>query len=343
MIDTAEVVQVAGHSSSNDGHDITTDILQKVPERLIEYCAKNLSPLPTDINLMNGHIAHYMIQVLKDTSRSRAYSIASMLVNKYPQLGDRVRGQTFGKGYESLGMRIYNATNYRKDINDKKRKGAPDALFNVEEEEERSIVSRRQDQYGCVEYLAGPRPDDYGTLEEKRLWLFNIYNDPTKWNLEEIIAVLNATYYSQRQMINAENRCILQFILYWPFFGESKFLLKHASRVIYGKEGRLGEDIYSIWHKNLKSTAPAFKQHCKDLCLTAKSKEKKTKNAPDFQYMEVVIVQAEEMCKDFQNEIPNAIVMFQLLVAYFKEEEDLLLKLIDVSFYYSLNILSYNF
>lgn len=49
---------------------------------------------------------------------------------------------------------------------------------------------------------------------------------------------IKSTFYFQRMMINAENRCILQLIMYWLFLGESKYLLEHASRVIYDKDGR---------------------------------------------------------------------------------------------------------
>lgn len=183
-------------SSTNESEEsvsrnILPDILQKVPERVIEYCAKTVIPIPTDFMLMNAQLGHYMLQDLKDHSCSRTYSIAAMFVNQYPLLGDHVKGQTIGKGYETLGMRIYNAVNYRKGINDKKRKGAPDPLFNVEEEEDGSKISRRQDQYGCLEYRPGIPPDDLVALSEKCLWPYNLYKEPTQWNSVEISAALN--------------------------------------------------------------------------------------------------------------------------------------------------------
>lgn len=310
--------------------NILSDVIQKVPERIIEYCKKNMTLLPEDVRLMNVQIANYAIQTLKDTSRSTAYSIALMLVNKFPQLADRVKDQPIGKGHESLGMRIYNAINCRKDANDKKRKAGPHPLFDTMEEID-NTASRRQDQYGCVEYQPKILETDFEKLEEKRLQLFDLYNSPNQWDFKEITIVLNDLFHSLRFMINAENRCVLKVILHCPFLGESKFLLEHASRVIYGKEGRSGKTLNDIWHENIMTTVPAMKEYCNSLYFLAEQKKKKSKNDPILKKIYSMIVEAEIMCKKTEDQIPIAICFFQILIAYLNEKEELLIKVIEVS------------
>lgn len=103
------------------------------------------------------------------------------------------------------------------------------------------------------------------------------------------------------------------------------------------------KNIDNIWHESLTSTVPAFKQHCKSLCLSSKSKKNKPTNSPDFQYIEEMIIQAENMCKDLQNEIPNTILVFKLLVSYLRKEEDLHIEVIDVSLHSPFFFFSTNF
>lgn len=314
-------------------HGVWSDILKKIPERILEYCKKNIKPLPSDVKLMNGQIAHYAIQVLKDTSRRTAYLIASMLVKNYPQLADTVKGIRIGKGHESLGMQIYNAINFRKDVKSKKRKASgPHPLFEMEKlSEENSKISRRQDNYGCVEYETNVSPTHLTELEEKRLRLFQLYSNPEEWSFQDISNMLNDLFDSLRLIINAENRCIFEVFLHCPFLGESNYLVQHASRVIYGKGGRSGKSLTDIWDENVTITEPALKQYCKSLYLLSESAKRKPKNSSVLKNINDLIAEAQAMCKKTCNKIPDLIYMFKIIAAFLEEDEDYLMKVIEVS------------
>ena len=248
----------------------------------------------------------------------------------FPTLGDYAKVVTLGKGFETLREQIYHTVNYRKESSDKnQRKRRPNnSPFDVEEENTSSI-SRKQENYGCMEYVSPTSSnEDSSALEEKRLWLVELYQKPAEWDPEKISNDLHATFHSLRLMINAENRNIIVLFSHWPFLAESNYWLQHASRVIYGKDGRFGKTLQQIFQENHGRTMPALIQHCKALCLTTK---KKTKNSPDMDRITELMRTAQDMTKSVNSEIPKAVLMFRLLIAVFKKEERFLLTIIPVS------------
>ena len=310
--------------------NILDDVIQNIPIQLKEDCFMGKIPSPADRRLMIQGIAHYMLHDLKNSSRGMAEDIAKMLFERFPTLGDYAKGVPLGKGFETLREQIYHAVNYRKESSDKKqRKRRPnDSFFDVEEENTSSIL-RKQDDYGCMEYGSPTSSsEDSSALEEKRLGLVELYQKLAEWDPEKISNDLHATFNSLRLMINAENRNIIVLFSQWPFLAESNYLLQHASRVIYGKDGRSGKTLQQIFQENHGRTMPALIQHCKALCLT---KKKKTKNSPDMDHIKELIRTAQDMTISMNSEIPNAVLMFRLLIAVFKEEERFLLSVIPVS------------
>ena len=68
-------------------------------------------------------VVEYMIEILKDTSRKRATEIAKILSATYPEtfcdvVGDQV---SWGTGYESVRLEIYNAVLYKRNSQSKKK------------------------------------------------------------------------------------------------------------------------------------------------------------------------------------------------------------------------------
>ncbi|XP_033222987.1 uncharacterized protein LOC117176792 [Belonocnema kinseyi] len=322
--------------NANDIHDVNQiaakntldDVIKIIPIHLKEDCSRGKTPRPADRRLMVQGIAHYMLHDLTDASRGMAENIDKMLFERFPTLGDYIKGVPLGNGFETLREQIYHAVNYRKESSAKKnrKRRLNDPLFDVEETS--SSISRKQDDYRCMEYgLPTISTEDSIVLEEKRLELVELYKKPSEWDPEKTSNDLNTLFGPLRLMINAENRNISVLFSYWPFLAESKYLLEHASRVIYGQDGRFGRTLQQIFQVNHGSTMPALIQYCKALCLT---RTKKTKNSPDTNIIMDLIKTAQDMAKTTNSEMPNAVLMFQLLIAVFKEEERFLLTVIPI-------------
>ncbi|XP_039315486.1 uncharacterized protein LOC105205425 isoform X4 [Solenopsis invicta] len=131
-------------------------VWSKLSERIVAACVRGDKLCFSDRKAVIQKIVEYMIDTLKNTTRSKAHEIATILCNTYPKtFADTIgNDEMWGSGLETVRLEIYNACLYK--INSKKRKSFSkatnyDSDDAEQEERQQQATSRRQDEYGCVE------------------------------------------------------------------------------------------------------------------------------------------------------------------------------------------------
>lgn len=241
--------------------------MEKFPTRLLNCCREGKKVFHTDRLAMVATIADYMLYNLKTCSRSVAQKIASEIVAMFPaSFEDKIGGQTVGQGMESLRTQIYNSVNYRKDDSLKKRRKAM-VLGNesYESQENTCKISRRRDEYRCVEYeTLMPKDETLKTLEEKRVWMVNNYFQANGRNEKEVQYFMNITYYLQRAEIIKSERNLIVLFERWTYLKKIEYFLSHSSRL-------LGQDLIESWQNSILNTS----QHIRKYFKTKYSEQKR--------------------------------------------------------------------
>lgn len=203
------------------------NIWKKFPKRLIEFCEKEQRAYEVDRRSLVAGIADYMSQDLKDFSRRTAERIAKIITDKYPKtFGDMINQKFVGSGMESLRQQIYNAVNYRKYDKEMKRRAAIRLSDEaIDDPLPENVKSRKQDEYGCVEYQPLLPATETATSQlEKKQQLIHFSTSGEK-DMEKISQLMDETYSTQRLDINKPTRDLVALFKAWPYLQISKHLI----------------------------------------------------------------------------------------------------------------------
>ncbi|KYQ53630.1 hypothetical protein ALC60_02137, partial [Trachymyrmex zeteki] len=176
-----------------------------------------------------------------------------------------------------------------------------------------ALLLRRQDEYGCVKYAPKlPSTENSTTQETKRLRLIHLFNNIHKRDSKEISRLMEETYSTQRAVINDKNRDLLKLSTEWSFLKDPDYFVQHSCIL-------LRKDISKVWVDSIKRIKPLrqYLQFCK-----RGNNDEKTE----------IINDCKVAIKVRKDQISKILVIFKLLVSYFRESENLLFKIISVSY-----------
>lgn len=129
---------------------------------------------------------------------------------------------------------------------------------------------------------------------------------------------MNETYSTQRALINETTRNLNLLLLDWPFLKIVQYLFEHGSKL-------LGKDIGNIW---LQSMTQKIRPICQDLRICKNNRK-----------YEIEIATIMTDCTTAM----IIRVVFSLPLLHFREKEQLLYKIIDVSivssYYQNFNVI----
>lgn len=259
--------------------------------------------------------AEYLRNRVKNVSRGASYSLAELICAQFPgSFIDQIGGSVYGNGYTSFGMSIYNHLNYKKpDSEKKKRKRADDDSDNEDNMRRRKEQKRirEEDEYGCVEY-APDLQEDAALQEEKRIELKNLSNE-SNFDENVVETLIKQTYPTQRSVINHIDRNLTQIMTDWPILKCPKFLMSHASRLI-------GKSVKEEWNLNLQKKATSIRRFLRNRKIGTNEKEE----------LKSIVRTCDDATIVCRSEVPKTMVIFPLLIQYFKEVEKHLFIVEDV-------------
>ncbi|XP_039307544.1 uncharacterized protein LOC105207072 isoform X2 [Solenopsis invicta] len=286
-------------------------VWSKLSERIVAACVRGDKLCFSDRKAVIQKIVEYMIDTLKNTTRSKAHEIATILCNTYPKtFADTIgNDEMWGSGLETVRLEIYNACLYK--INSKKRKSFSkatnyDSDDAEQEERQQQATSRRQDEYGCVEY-APILLDENAESENKRRTLLELFA------LHEInpqvLKLMEETYPTLRAVLNDKNRNLEIIAAEWPFLQETDCFFQYCSRL-------LGKNVVQVWTNSLSNKTKSIRQYFKH------SQKKKANEINE------IINDCKTAVQIRKDKIPKLLVIFRLLIFYFNEKENFLFKII---------------
>ena len=297
----------------------------------MEACRASKVPIPSDRRAMVNITADYLMYNIKDTRRITVDAIGKQIMQKYPKsFQDTIEGKIIDAGGQSLKIQIYNAIMYKRDLAPKRRI----ELLHTEIDDEckgdlQCPVSRKFDEYGCVDYQPLlPETETNESQEKKRLELSQLHNNEEQANEATCLDLMEQTYPSQRMVITAKKRNLVQLLKYWPYLSHGTFLIAHANRL-------LGKPLKEEWDTALLQKAKTITNYFK---IT--NKRQVTGQAAGKETLPVMktaikglqlIDEAKEAAAAGRNVVPEIAVIFPLLTNHFKEDEMFMFRVFDVN------------
>ncbi|XP_039308356.1 uncharacterized protein LOC120358366 [Solenopsis invicta] len=233
-------------------------VWSKLSERIVAACVRGDKLCFSDRKAVIQKIVEYMIDTLKNTTRSKAHEIATILCNTYPKtFADTIgNDEMWGSGLETVRLEIYNACLYK--INSKKRKSFSkatnyDSDDAEQEERQQQATSRRQDEYGCVEYASILLYENAESENKRRtlLELFALHEiNP------QVLKLMEETYPTLRAVLNDKSRNLEIIAAEWPFLQETDCFFQHCSRL-------LGKNVVQVWTNSLSNKTKSIRQYFK--------------------------------------------------------------------------------
>uniref|UniRef100_A0ABD2W5C4 CIDE-N domain-containing protein n=1 Tax=Trichogramma kaykai TaxID=54128 RepID=A0ABD2W5C4_9HYME len=281
-------------------------LFAKLPVDILEMMIKKEKIVNQDLTTVCTKVKEYMAAINNKT-RSKAEEIAKLLCHKYP---DSFRDthtkknstQTFGQGHEKLFIKIYNAVNYKKRQDEKKKLSDNNRKEN-DPPSTKTKTKMPTDEYGCVEYAPSlPEGEDFESQEEKKKSLLEVFPDNQE-NLN-ISRLMLLCYPTVR--LNINNRESMNDLeKAWPFLQRCDIFIAHASRL-------LGKDIMKEWELSV--------EHLAD---TAVDKLKSNVHVIKNDQFTNVLTEYKNAVTSRRDVKPHIIASIILVIMYFQEDQDL--------------------
>ena len=278
----------------------------------------------TEKRAVSAIVVDYLLNVLKTTKRRVASEIAKKICDKFPKwFADSINyHETWGCGHGTFFLSIYNSLLYQKaKIDSSKRAGKKRGLLSNADSDDEAESQRirekdlreKQDIYGCINYA--PLLTDDETQETQaalRIQLVQLYS--TDKNDKNIGSLMQKTYPTLRAVINDPNVDLLTITQNWPFLQEVEHFVAHSNYL-------LGDDLTKKWTDSIENRMKITGQYLKSLKLNSESKSQ----------VDRFVDEAKSACIIRKDRIPKHLVVFKLLMHYFKENENFLFKVKQVS------------
>ncbi|KAM9771113.1 uncharacterized protein ACBT44_004586 isoform 1-T1 [Syngnathus typhle] len=268
------------------------------------------------------HLIRITIDVIREHSlnptRRECAAVAKAITQKYPNsfLDKNEEGELIGCGYFSVLNQLKTRVEYLNRGNTLSRLRKPKRTQRDDEDgDDQPTVATclRVDSYGCVRWQPENYPDGEtsASLEEKKLEMLDIFSQEGLMGSERgrVGDLMAITYAKQREYINANPPpSIANVGKEWPFLFSQKFLLSHFTTLTnIDISTRLNEDL-----------------------------EKKSRRVLDFFRSQItrwgneVRALLKEAPKE-DREGTDGLSAILVMLAHFKEQEDSLFLLADVT------------
>lgn len=122
-----------------------------------------------------------------------------------------------------------------------------------------------------------------------------------------------------------KDRNIKQIFTDWPFLNEHSKLIGHATHL-------LDKPVDEVWQNALTNLAEKMRKFFKELCISTKAS--KGNLAEMKEKMQVLLAETKAKLKSLKSRTPYTVFVFRLIMLYFQENEEMLLKVIAVSLLY---------
>ena len=287
-----------------------------MPQSLLQACERKVRPKPSDCREMVRIVCDDIRKHSTSPGRKNLSKIASMIVAKHKESFCDIVGDTVvGSGYESLRKqmeeRLFN-------INRKAKKMSSfgEKLSTIDETSEpptKKASKPIKDSYGCVNW----QPDSYleneneETQKEKQEWLISEYGkaDPDKHQVKQFMKL---TYTSQRLCINKQKptpATIEEIKVLWPFLFSKNYLLQHFQEL-------MGFDLQAVFMEAVERKAKVIFDYIKQEVSRKKVKDSIKLIEDAMEFHEPKAAKMAGVCL--------------LLLAFFDEEEEKMIKCFDV-------------
>ncbi|CAL8263268.1 unnamed protein product [Merluccius merluccius] len=251
-------------------------------------------------------------------TRRECVVVAKAITQKYPNcfLDKTEEGELIGCGYFSVINQLKTRVEYLNRGNTLSRLRKPKRTQrdeNGDDDQPAVATCVRVDSYGCVRW----QPEDYpdgetsASLEEKKLEMLDIFSreglkGAERGRVEDLMAI---TYAKQRDYINANpSPSILDVGKEWPFLFSEKFLLSHFTTLTNVElYRRLNEDLDKKGKRLLVFFSSQITRWRKEVRAVLKEALKEGREGTD------------------------GLAAMLVMLAYFKEQEDSLFLLADVT------------
>lgn len=288
----------------------------KMPQSLIDACERKVRPKPRD--------RREMVRILCDSIRNHSTlpgrenlsKIANMVVTKYKESFCDIVGDTVvGTGYESLRKqleeRLFNLSRKKSKSSSILAKLAADDGNSEPPAKMKKPVS---DSYGCVNWQpdAFPENENDETQKEKQQWLIREHPKDVV-DKPKVKLLMKQTYTSQRLLINRQKPMpptINEIKELWPFLFCKDYLLQHFEEL-------MGFQLQAVFQKTVEQKSSVIYDYMKQ-----EVSKKKVKQS-------IKLIEDTMALQESKAAIMAGVCL--LLLAYFDEEEDNMIRFFDVS------------
>lgn len=289
----------------------------KMPQSLMDACEQKVRPKPSDrremVRILCDGIRHHSTL----PGRENLSKIASMVVKKYKEsFCDLVGDTVVGTGYESLRKqmeeRLFNLS--RKKTKSSSFLAKLGAVDDGNSEPPPKMKKPVSDSYGCVNWQPDSFPENENdeTQKEKQQWLIREYPKDVA-DKPKVELFMKQTYTSQRLLINRQKPMpptIKEIKELWPFLISKDYLLQHFEEL-------MGFQLQAIFQKTVEQKSSVIFDYMKQ-----EVSKKKVKQS-------IKLIEDTMACQESKAAIMAGVYL--LLLAYFDEEEDNMIRFFDVS------------
>ncbi|CAB3983976.1 hypothetical protein BSL78_01180 [Paramuricea clavata] len=285
---------------------------------LLEACTRKARPKPRERREMIRILCDDIRGFAAVPGRKNLSRIAQMMVAKYKDsFCDVIGDSVIGSGHESLLRQMEERI-----ANLNRKVGKPAAKLSIssdDEDSEPKSKSRKtviHDSYGCVNWQPESLPTDETTetQESKQDWLMEEFRKKEQ-DRKKVLLFMENTYTSQRLVINRNNpdSPIGEVKDKWPFLFEKECMFLHFEQL-------MGFKIQDVMQASLASKAKIIVEYLRQNHI----QKKKIKQ---------VLWRIEAAMSSKKDQQPVMIGVFLLLLAYFEEKQELMIRSdVDVSF-----------
>ncbi|CAB4010891.1 Hypothetical predicted protein [Paramuricea clavata] len=278
---------------------------------LLEACTRKARPKPRERREMIRILCDDIRGFAAVPGRKNLSRIAQMMVAKYKDsFCDVIGDSVIGSGHESLLRQMEERI-----ANLNRKVGKPAAKLSIssdDEDSEPKSKSRKtviHDSYGCVNWQPESLPTDEttDTQESKQDWLMEEFRKKEQ-DRKKVLLFMENTYTSQRLVINRNNpdSPIGEVKDKWPFLFEKECMFLHFEQL-------MGFKIQDVMQASLASKAKIIVEYLRQNHI----QKKKIKQ---------VLWRIEAAMSSKKDQQPVMIGVFLLLLAYFEEKQELMIR-----------------
>lgn len=290
----------------------------KFPQPLLDGCENKARPTPKHRREMIRILCEDIRQHCAFPGRKTLAKISEMVVAKYSysfrdDIGDTVLGTGFESFRKQMEERLYNESRREKKLNSltKKLNSSNDEDLSAAEKVRKKPMS---DSYGCVNWQPNSYPKDENeeSQKEKQEWLSAEFTKKER-DKKTVALYMKQTYASQRLLINRGKPnipSIQEVKNQWPFLFETDMLLQHFEQL-------MGFNLQIVLQQSLEKKASAIYEFMKQ-------ERMKTKKVRE------VLLEIDTAMRQDDSKIPQTAGSYLLLLAFFEEPEDQMIRCYDV-------------